>query len=818
VYDLDDNYWELDPESQDGQYLRTPHRLEQTERYLKNASLVRVYNPNLYRKVSQYSSKTVLLNPCIDLSLTPKTALPKSDEKTRIIYVTSRGDLDPFVAVFSSALVQILEKYPQKVEAFFWGRSEKYFERYPNVKGIPIVNNYEQYIQSLSRSGYDIGLAPIIPDSFTLSKTDTKFRDYTACRIAGIYSNCEVYTQSIEHEKTGLLVDNSTLAWFQAMERLIADETLRAQIIKDAYQYVFDNYRQELMEEQWLAQIHSLLQMNESTRDIETQVLTSSALPNTIARNKEIKIYLGKKDEVESEFFCLGKDDPQEVDTISDLNFPLPLPDNTVDLLVANRTLDQANDLMATLKEIYRVCKHGAQVCIVAAYNLTQLHLANPNQPTAFNEYSPWFWTEFQPGRLTLQGHEHTTLWNLKLSKHDFPAPPIDIRCVKITFFYSPEYRNLPSSNQELARKKYLNVCDQIMYNLIVIKQNTSDDEVTTMTSRWQYFEPPQVTARRYQDLYEIAQAEIEQSKSLLTARETQFEQTQEQSEQTLSQLEQTLAQLKNTQEESAQTKSLLTERDAQLEQALAQSRNLLEIKVEADRAKLLIADREAQLEAISNQLQQVQANLEETSHQLARSNVAYATLNNEFEQYKNKASFAVKELDGFRKNRAIRLIRKLRDRTDAKNDVSLRFKQFIDDSLIFYPNLKGYILQPSVILQDVPYIEYPILWLKPNLEEIQVSPICDIMPARGMLGIELVSPFNEILFQTLSEAKNIDGSQPVSFHFKSISSTREGCFLLRIFARDTDVPIRVFEWRKYPAFGLAPIKRHPFCAFRFAI
>ena len=56
------------------------------------------------------------------------------------------------------------------------------------------------------------------------------------------------------------------------------------------------------------------------------------------------------------------------VDIVADLNHPLPLRDDSVDLLCASHSLEHVADLQAMMKEIYRACKHGAQVCIVAPY------------------------------------------------------------------------------------------------------------------------------------------------------------------------------------------------------------------------------------------------------------------------------------------------------------------------------------------------------------------------------------------------------------------------------------------------------------------
>src|ERR1039458_8172909 len=83
------------------------------------------------------------------------------------------------------------------------------------------------------------------------------------------------------------------------------------------------------------------------------------------------------------------------VDAIADMNEPLPFRDDSVDLLVASHSLEHVNNLLATMKEVYRICKHGAQLCLIAPYSEQKLNLANPYHTCVFNEHTPRFWTPY---------------------------------------------------------------------------------------------------------------------------------------------------------------------------------------------------------------------------------------------------------------------------------------------------------------------------------------------------------------------------------------------------------------------------------------
>jgi hypothetical protein len=190
----------------------------------------------------------------------PKAAQPRRDDKIRATYVTGAVAAIRH-PLFSQDLLKLVNAHPT-VE-MYWGRDPGRIS--PPTRLVPIIHEYDQYLHYLSHQGFDIGLAPLTPSSFNLSKTNTKFRDYSACRIPGIYSDVEVYSGCVEHEKTGLLVRNTPGSWFDAMQRLLTDIELREQIKETAYEYVDRNYRQELVELQWLELIDSLLETRSKT-------------------------------------------------------------------------------------------------------------------------------------------------------------------------------------------------------------------------------------------------------------------------------------------------------------------------------------------------------------------------------------------------------------------------------------------------------------------------------------------------------------------------------------------------------------------------
>ncbi len=184
------------------------------------------------------------------------------------------------------------------------------------------------------------------------------------------------------------------------------------------------------------------------------------------------------------------------VDVVADLDKPLPFADDSVDLVLASHALEHVADLMATMKEIYRVCKHGAQVCITAPYYQQGLNLANPYHLQVFNEHTPRFWTSSfdTPVDPSEYAHPHASGWGL--GESDNSELDIDFRCVRMEFFHFPEYRSLSQEEQRSARKKYFDVCDEVMYHLLVVKQPFDEVMMKETVKKTSFYEPIRVALR----------------------------------------------------------------------------------------------------------------------------------------------------------------------------------------------------------------------------------------------------------------------------------------------------------------------------------
>jgi hypothetical protein len=106
-------------------------------------------------------------------------------------------------------------------------------------------------VAEMMRRGWDIGLAPLVANDFNAAKLPTKYRDYGACGIAGVYSSVEAYLKFVQDGETGLLVENIAAQWAAAIRRLIVDPALRDHIRTMAFLDVRRNHSLEAAVETW---------------------------------------------------------------------------------------------------------------------------------------------------------------------------------------------------------------------------------------------------------------------------------------------------------------------------------------------------------------------------------------------------------------------------------------------------------------------------------------------------------------------------------------------------------------------------------------
>jgi len=258
VYVLDDNLFIVPGDSAAGLYHQEPSRLLQLQRYISGASLVTVFSHHLATRLRPLNPRVHVLAGYVDFGLIRGARPRPQTAPVKIVYATSRFN-DRLARLFLGDLGRVLDDPRLKTEAYFWGYYPEELGRHPRVHFIDYTADYDSFLSRFSRAGFDIGLAPLLDDEFHRSKSNNKFREYSACGVAGVYSNVNVYSECVDPGVTGILVESGPGAWYEAIARLVQDPSLRYGIQARARQFAVEHYSLDAGQEVWWEQIQNVL-------------------------------------------------------------------------------------------------------------------------------------------------------------------------------------------------------------------------------------------------------------------------------------------------------------------------------------------------------------------------------------------------------------------------------------------------------------------------------------------------------------------------------------------------------------------------------
>lgn len=186
------------------------------------------------------------------------------------------------------------------------------------------------------------------------------------------------------------------------------------------------------------------------------------------------------------------------VDIVCDLDVGIPFADDSVDYVIASHSLEHITNLPATIQEINRVCRDRAIVTIISPYHSTGLNRANPYHKQVFNEHTARFFTASRQAPLVPTGDfdfPHAQVWGLGDSDHSEWS--VDMRPLKVEYFYFAPYRGLDESAKRVLRSHLSDVCDQMLVHLVVAKTPLGEDEMRTLAATSLFQETSALRHRR---------------------------------------------------------------------------------------------------------------------------------------------------------------------------------------------------------------------------------------------------------------------------------------------------------------------------------
>ena len=159
------------------------------------------------------------------------------------------------------------------------------------------------------------------------------------------------------------------------------------------------------------------------------------------------------------------------VDIVADINKCIPFEENSVDVVFASHSLEHMDDLQQVMNEIFRICRHGAIVNILAPYYNTNTNIANFFHKINFNEDTMRFFSSDKTSVIDPEEYYNAHSYNWGLGTSDNSEMSCNLTILNMEFFYFPEYNFLSEIEKRNARRALSNICDQIYYSLVVNKE-----------------------------------------------------------------------------------------------------------------------------------------------------------------------------------------------------------------------------------------------------------------------------------------------------------------------------------------------------------
>lgn len=220
---------------------------------LKEADVLSVSTPELAEQFSTYNNNIVI---------TPNYAEP--------LAITSRhfevppANIKLIVASSDKVLVDFIVEPLRMIQAEFGtevigigppskilnesGITTRHFENMPHRDFKALVASFDNAI----------GIIPLDDSLFSSCKTAIKYFDYSMAGIPSICSNVLPYKAHIANKENGILVENTTEAWYQAIKDLILHASKRQEISDSAKHYVRKNCNLDISANAWRDLIGSL--------------------------------------------------------------------------------------------------------------------------------------------------------------------------------------------------------------------------------------------------------------------------------------------------------------------------------------------------------------------------------------------------------------------------------------------------------------------------------------------------------------------------------------------------------------------------------
>lgn len=168
----------------------------------------------------------------IDVADWAGAGFPAEDPSGRLVIgFTGYAHFEEDVEMVRPVIAELGRKYPGRLTVKFFGAVPKTWD---GLAGVVSAGEPQQearlYARQLIEARLDVALVPMADSPYNQARSDVSWLEHACAGVPGIYSNLGAFARSVDHGRTGLLVENSPAAWLQAIETLLRDRAMRQRI------------------------------------------------------------------------------------------------------------------------------------------------------------------------------------------------------------------------------------------------------------------------------------------------------------------------------------------------------------------------------------------------------------------------------------------------------------------------------------------------------------------------------------------------------------------------------------------------------------
>ncbi len=214
LHTVDSEYWRYAPGTpQHGNLIRQ----------LSNVDLVLCYSRSTAASVRPYNSRIIELDTNVPeryLNLPPDASAGSAAPFKIVLLGTKsrRAEID----WLWDELLDVSREFKREVEFHFWGYVPGQIGsiQESDVFTAEFSVSYEEYLNRLSASRFDLLLSPLFDTPYKKGKCPVKWLEGTICGAVGLFSDVEPY-EAVQHGVNGFKVPNEKGRWEQEISRII---------------------------------------------------------------------------------------------------------------------------------------------------------------------------------------------------------------------------------------------------------------------------------------------------------------------------------------------------------------------------------------------------------------------------------------------------------------------------------------------------------------------------------------------------------------------------------------------------------------------